>query len=88
MARWRRHGQRLTKMTETPETLAATALNLIGEAFADRVPPSAMTDSMQLSDVEYDEVMSFDGMRWQDAQFDQVEKNADAVFWFSPEAFW
>jgi hypothetical protein len=31
--------------------------------------------------------MSFDGMHWRDVAFDQVEKNADAVFWFSPEAF-
>ncbi len=74
-------------MTDTRDTLAATALNLIGEAFADRAPSSAMTDSLQLSDAEYDEVMSFDGMGWRDVAFDQVEKNADAVFWFSPEAF-
>ena len=74
-------------MTDARKTLAATALDVIGKAFADRAPPSAITDSMQLSDVEYDEVMSFDGMVWRDVAFDQVEKNADAVFWFSPEAF-
>ncbi len=74
-------------MTDTPDSLIATVLSLIGEAFADRTPPSAMTTSEQLSDVEYEEVMSFEGMRWQELTFDQVEKNADAVFWFSPEAF-
>ena len=74
-------------MTHDSETLAATALDLIGKAFADRAPPAAITDSLQLSDVEYDEVMSFAGMDWREVAFDQVERNADAVFWFSPEAF-
>lgn len=46
-----------------------------------------MTTSRQLSDIEYEEVMSFQGMTWQDIVFDQVDRNADAVFWFSPEAF-
>ena len=77
----------LTKMTDTPETLAATALTLIETAFADRPPPSEMTNSKQLSDVEYEEVTSFEGLRWQAVTFDQIEQNADAVFWFSPEAF-
>jgi hypothetical protein len=74
-------------MTDTRKSLAATALKLIGEAFVGRAPPEAMTDSLQLSDAEYDEVMSFDGMTWRQVAFDQVETNADAVFWFSPEAF-
>jgi hypothetical protein len=74
-------------MTDTPETLAARALTVIDAAFADRTPPSEMTDSKQLSDVEYDEVMAFECLRWQDITFDQIEQNADAVFWFSPEAF-
>lgn len=63
------------------------ALGLIARAFAGRTPPSEITDSKQLTDVEYDEVMSFDGMRWQDVTFAQIERNSDAVFWFSPEAF-
>lgn len=72
---------------DTPETLAATALALIETAFADRPQPAVMTTSRQLSDIEYEEVMSFQGMTWQDIVFDQVDRNADAVFWFSPEAF-
>ncbi len=74
-------------MTDNPRTLAETALTLIDDAFAGRMPPAAMSDSLQLSDVEYDEVMSFEGKKWPDVAFDQVEKNADAVFWFAPEAF-
>lgn len=73
--------------TEAIEAQTAIALDLIARAFADRAPPSVMTDSQQLSDLEYEEVMSFQGMRWQEVEFDQIEKNADAVFWFSPEAF-
>ena len=69
------------------QTQAAIALDLIDAAFAHRTRPSVMTDSKQLSDVEYEEVMSFDGMRWQEVTFAQIEKNADAVFWFAPEAF-
>ncbi len=59
----------------------------IEAAFADRAPPSAMTDSKQLSDVEYAEVMSFAGLGWREVRFEQVERDADAVFWFAPEAF-
>jgi len=65
----------------------AITLDQIARAFADRTPPTLLTDSKQLSDVEYDEVMSFESMRWQDVTFDQIERNSDAVFWFSPEAF-
>ena len=83
----RRQRELQTETMDTPENLAAAALTLIDTAFADRPPPSEMTNSMQLSDIEYEEVMSFEGLRWQDVAFDQVEKNADAVFWFSPEAF-
>ena len=73
--------------TQSPQSLAATALAVIGEAFADRAPPAAITDSMQLSDAEHAEVTSFEGMRWRDVGFEQVAECADAVFWFSPEAF-
>jgi hypothetical protein len=74
-------------MDEFATELAAEALELIDAAFADEPLPAMITDSHQLSDVEYDEMMSFDGMRWRDVTFDQIERNADAVFWFSPEAF-
>lgn len=74
-------------MNEPTKALAAAALDLIDSAFTDRPPPSEVTDSLQLSDVEYDEVMSFDGMRWRDVTFAQIEQHCDAVFWFSPEAF-
>jgi hypothetical protein len=77
-----------TSMTvENEKTLSALALELIGIAFADRARPSIMTTSKQLSDLEYEEVMSYEGMRWQDVTFVQVEQYPDAVFWFSPEAF-
>ena len=66
---------------------AAIALDLIDAAFADRTRPTVMSDSKQLSDVEYEEVMSFEGMTWREVTFAQIEKNADAVFWFAPEAF-
>ena len=68
-------------------TLAAAALDAIHAAFAHRTPPAVMTDSLQLSDVEYEEVMTFVGVRWQNVGFDAVARNADAVFWFSPQAF-
>jgi hypothetical protein len=63
------------------------ALKLIEQAFDARRPPTLMTDSKQLSDVEHDEVMSFEGLDWREVRFDLVERAADAVFWFAPEAF-
>jgi hypothetical protein len=72
---------------EIGKTLAATALECIDAAFADRAPPAAMTDSKQLSDLEYEEVMSFAGLPWRDVTFAQIAANPDAVFWFAPEAF-
>ncbi|NKB57402.1 MAG: hypothetical protein GKS00_13835 [Alphaproteobacteria bacterium] len=69
------------------EAQAVAARGLIDSAFAHRSPPSEMTDSKQLSGVGYEEVMSFEGMRWQEVSFAHVEQNSDAVFWFSPQAF-
>ena len=66
---------------------ATQALELIERAFADRTMPSEMSDSMQLSDVEYEEVMSFAGLPWKDVTLTLVENAHDAVFWFSPVAF-
>jgi hypothetical protein len=73
--------------SDTGKTQAALALELIGVAFAERARPTVMTTSQQLSDLEYEEVMSYEGMDWQDVNFAQVEKHSDAVFWFAPEAF-
>jgi hypothetical protein len=72
---------------ETGKAEAAQALALIEAAFAERPRPTIMTDSLQLSDVEYAEVMSFDGLAWPEVTFAQAEADADAVFWFAPEAF-
>ena len=47
------------------ESQAAVALDLITNAFYNRPPPSVLTDSMQLTDCEYAEVMSFQGLSWQ-----------------------
>ena len=69
------------------QTEAARALGLINDAFSNRARPLEMTDSKQLSDIEYAEVISFEGLNWQDVPFTQVEQCADAVFWFAPEAF-
>lgn len=57
------------------------------DAFASRSMPTVMTTSMQLSDVEYEEVMAFSGKTWDAVTFDMVDRYADAVFWFAPEAF-
>ena len=73
--------------SETGETKAAVALDLIAAAFAERARPAVMTDSLQLSDVEYAEVMAFDGLAWPEVDFETIEANADAVFWFAPAAF-
>lgn len=70
-----------------PGAAAEAALALIAQAFAGRAPPAVLTDSMQLTDAEYEEVMSFEGLDWQDVTFEQVRRCPDAVFWFSPEAF-
>lgn len=72
---------------DTGRADAAIALDLLETAFADRAPPAVLTTSRQLSDIEYEEAMSYRGLRWQDLTFDHVERNADAVFWFAPEAF-
>jgi hypothetical protein len=69
------------------EALRARALQQIEAAFAGRPAPTGMSDSKQLSDAEYDEVMSFEGMPWRDVTFDHVQRCSDAVFWFAPEAF-
>jgi len=72
---------------DSREAQAAIALDLINDAFANRTPPLEMTDSNQLSDSEYAEAMSFEGLHWQDVTFNLVEQNPDVVFWFAPEAF-
>jgi hypothetical protein len=72
---------------EASESQASIALDLINQAFAKRAPPSVLTDSMQLTDREYAEVMSIEGLSWQEVTFDQIARCPDAVFWFSPEAF-
>jgi hypothetical protein len=72
---------------EFGKDLATVALDQISFAFVDRAPPSVMTTSLQLSDYEYQEVMSYAGLHWRDVTFDQVVQNSDAVFWFGPEAF-
>ena len=69
------------------EVDATTALKLINSAFSNRAQPGVVTDSKQLTDLEYEEVMSFNEMHWQDVNYAQVEEYPDAVFWFSPEAF-
>ena len=69
------------------DKLAAIALEAIRTAFASRPQPAQLTDSMQLSDIEYAEVMAFEGLLWQDVSFALIEENADAVFWFAPQAF-
>lgn len=63
------------------------ALAQIRSAFADRRPPSIMTESKQLSDTEYEEVMSYERMDWRDITFEHVARYADALFWFAPQAF-
>lgn len=67
--------------------LATLALERIESAFAGRRKPTVMSDSLQLSDLESEEVMSFADLRWPEVTFDQVDRNSDAVFWFAPEAF-
>ncbi len=74
-------------MSEYPCVDRASVLAAIRSAFANRPIATVMTTSMQLSDVEHEEVMAFSGMSWDAVTFDMVEKYADAVFWFAPEAF-
>lgn len=69
------------------KSAADRAEKLINTAFADRMPPAILSDSKQLSDFEYDEVMLFDQMRWQEVKITHVDEAPDAVFWFSPAAF-
>jgi hypothetical protein len=71
----------------TGDAQAIVALDAIKKAFAHRNPPCVLTDSMQLTEGECADVMAFDGMDWRDVTVEQVERCADAVFWFSPEAF-
>lgn len=73
--------------SEASQSQAASALDLISNAFSNRAPPLLLTDSMQLTDHEYAEVISFQGLSWQNVTFAQVERYPDVVFWFSPEAF-
>lgn len=71
----------------TDEGIPAQVTAAIHDAFANRAMPSVMTTSAQLSDLEYEEVMAFFGETWEAVTFDMVERYADAVFWFAPEAF-
>ncbi|MBT8145756.1 MAG: hypothetical protein KJN90_02830 [Gammaproteobacteria bacterium] len=73
--------------SEAISKTAETALKLIRSAFANRETPTEITDSNQLSDSEYQEVISFEGLQWQDVSVALVEQAPDSVFWFSPEAF-
>ena len=69
--------------------MAAVKRSLVAPkaAFFNRSTPLEITNSKQLTDIEYEEVMSFEGMHWQDVTFSQIEQNSDAVFWFSPDVF-
>lgn len=69
------------------ENLPAHVMTAIRDAFSSRSMPTVLTTSMQLSDLEYEEVMAFSGKTWEAVTFDMVEGYADAVFWFAPEAF-
>lgn len=66
---------------------AAAILEQVAQSFAHRPPPTVITDSMQLTEGEFAEVMAFDGLHWQDVTLALVEQCPDVVFWFSPEAF-
>jgi hypothetical protein len=69
------------------ENLPAHVMTAIRDAFASRSIPTVMTTSVQLSGLEYEEVMAFSGKSWDVVTFDMVERYADAVFWFAPKAF-
>ena len=58
---------------QATESLRTRALTLIEDHFPPRQPPSTITDSLQLTDVEYDEVTHFEGMDWRDIEFWQAE---------------
>ena len=73
--------------SESIDKTAAIALELIRSAFANRDAPTEITVSKQSSGIEYEEIMRFDGLRWQDVSVILVEQASDSVFWFSPEAF-
>ena len=76
------------QMTASSESFKADrVLELIANAFSCRARPTTLFDSKQLSDHEHAEVMAFDQLHWQAVSFDLIERNADAVFWFAPEAF-
>lgn len=72
---------------EEVDKAAARALDQVQSAFSDRAPPKKITDSKQLSDSEYAEVMSFEELKWREVSVALIEQAPDAVFWFSPEAF-
>ena len=54
---------------------ASHVLGLIEAAFGERAAPSAMTDSLQLSDAEYTEIMAFDGLVWQENERVQIAES-------------
>lgn len=60
---------------------------LIQGAFSWRQKPLDLIGSSQLSADEYNEVMAFTDKDWLDVDCAMLEKNRDAIFWFSPEAF-
>lgn len=68
-------------------SLATIARDLIEQAFAHREPPTVLSDSLQLSDLEHAEVMAFHRLEWQAVDFALIERCADAIFWFAPIAF-
>jgi hypothetical protein len=58
---------------------ATIALGLIESAFAGRSAPSEMTDSLQLSDSEYPEGISFQGLSWRGVTCAQIQQYSDSV---------
>ncbi len=62
-------------------------MELIREAFATRVMPDVLFSSVQLTEDEIEEVLSFQGKHWSTVTCDQLEAYSYAIYWFSPEAF-
>lgn len=64
-----------------------STIDVIRDAFRDRVVPDVLIESKEISPEEYREVMAFDKRHWSSLTCEELDSYHDVIFLFSPTAF-
>ena len=62
-------------------------IDTIESAFKNRKAPTILTNSKQLDDAEFQELMAFSHKEWDEINCSLLEENFEVINWFSPQAF-